>query len=595
MRSIKWVAPLRDGIPTHANGSRCRPSVTSLRSSILLALLVVPLVACQGFVGDRPPGPDDPGGGGGGGGGGSGDGGVDLPEGVVVAAPQSRIPRLTHDEWERTVQELLHLDGASGLESALRTDSLPGEAVFDNPGGMLSVDEVLWAGYQRAATTLAERVTADPALLARVAPGTMDEAGAEAFIRAFGLRAHRRPLEDAEVAEYMALYRAAAGLYGTLGAFPSGIRLVLEAMLQSPFFLYRVELSATPAEDAIPLDDYEVASRLSYALWGSMPDEELFAAAAAGMLSERGGVEVQARRMLEDARAEERVVDFHRQLFDVNDFAGIAPSPTAFPGVSARLGEYAAAEHDLFVRELVFGQDATYGDLLTSTATFVNADLARIYGIPGAFGDELVPVMLNDAERRGVLTQIGFLASNSTRTSPDPIHRGVFIAERIACIPIAAPPANTPPPDPVPGLTNRETIAAHTEQPGSICAGCHAQIINPFGFAFESYDAIGAWRTEDSGFPVDTMSSPPVDGMPTPVSDATELAGALADSEWAHECYSRHWIEFALGRHIAPEDEALIAQLSQPSQRGELAVRELIVSLVTSPAFLTRSAREVSE
>lgn len=566
--------------------------------STLLALLMLPLVACQGFVGDtpaRPGGGDGDGIDGPGDGPGNGTGNGPGDPGVITPAPQSRLPRLTHQEWENTVQSLLYLDGETGLVSSLRTDSLPGEAVFDNPGGMLSVDEVLWAGYQRAASELAERVTSDPALLAQIAPGPANEEGAEAFVREMGLRAHRRPLSDVEVGEYLTLFDRAAGLYGNLGAFESGVRLVLEAMLQSPNFIYRVELSATEHEGTIPLDDWEIASRLSYALWGTMPDEELFAAAAAGMLEDPASVEVQARRMLEDPRAERVVVDFHRQLFDVDKFRGISPSPSAFPEVSDRLGEYAIAEHDAFVREMVFVRGAGYRELLTSPATFVNAELARIYDIPGEFGDELVPVTLNDAERRGVLTQVGFLAANSTTTAPDPIHRGVYVAQRIACIPVAAPPDNTPPPSPVPGQTNRQTIEGHTEQPGSTCAGCHAQIINPFGFPFESYDAIGAWRTEDSGFPVDTSARPAIDGVPTPVANATELADALAESEWAHECYARYWIEYALGRAAEPEDDALITNLASGSRAGDLAVRDLIVSIVTSPAFLTRSTREVSE
>lgn len=546
-----------------------------------LAPVAVLLAACQGFVGDTPNRPGD---------------GDDILEGVVLPAPQTRVPRLTHDQWEATAQDLLHLDGETGLASTLRTDSLPGDAVFTNRGESLHVDEVLWGNYQRAASELADRVTADSALLERLLPpgATMDEAGAASLVRELGLRAHRRPLDATEHEEYMTLYRRGAGLYGALDAFRSGVRLVLEAMLQSPHFLYRVELSSTRVEGVVPLDDYEIASRLSYALWGSMPDEELFAAAAAGMLGDPAGVEAQARRMLDDPRAERMMVDFHRQLFDVDTFAGIAPSPELYPDASEQLGEHAAREHDLFVREIVLEREGTYRDLLTSTTTFANDELARIYGLSGSFGPELVPVTLDESQRRGILTQVGFLASNATRTDPDPIHRGVYLAERIACIHINAPPEDTPPVSPVPGRTNRQSIEDHTEQPGSVCAGCHSQIINPFGFPFESYDAIGGWRTEDRGFTLDTTSSPPIDGVPTPVNDATELAEALADSQWAHECYVRHWIEYALGRHAAAEDAALVTELAEGSRAGELAVRELVVSIVTSRAFLTRNLREVS-
>jgi hypothetical protein len=520
----------------------------------------------------------------------------DLPPGVVIPAPQTRVPRLTHEQWEHTMQDLLQLGGETGHMASLRADSLPGDAIFSNPGGLLQVDEVLWGNYQRAAVALAERVTSDPALLARILPPgtTTDDAGAAAFIRQFGLRAHRRPLEDAEVAEYTTVYQRGRTLYPGVEPFRAGLRLVLEAMLQSPALLYRVELSTTPAQGVIPLSDYELASRLSYALWGSMPDDELFAVAAAGGLRDAAAVEAQARRMLDDPRAERMIIDFHRQLFDVGRFAGIAPSRTDYPETSAQLGAYAIEEHDRFVREVVLRNEGTYRDLLTSTVTFANDELARVYGLSGSFGPELVPVTLDASQRRGVFTQVGFLASHATSTQPDPIHRGVFLAERIACIHINAPPEDTPPVNAMAGLTNRQVIEQHTERPGSVCAGCHAQVINPFGFPFESYDAIGAWRTMDNGFTVDTSANPPIDGVPTPVNNALELADALADSTWAHECYAKHWIEYALGRQASAEDQALVLELAGPSHAGELAVREMIVRIVTSRAFLTRNVREVT-
>ncbi|MCB9591869.1 MAG: DUF1592 domain-containing protein [Sandaracinaceae bacterium] len=548
---------------------------------VFLPSLALLLVACQGFVGDTPVRPGDR---------------NDLPEGVVLPAPQTRLARLTHSQWERTTQDLFGLDEPTGLGTSFRADSLPGDAVFDNPGAALDVDEVLWNGYQRAAGALAERATSDAAILARVAPDTGGavEDQAERFVRDFGARAHRRPLTDDEVGEYLHVYATAAGLFGPLDAHTAGVRLVLEAMLQSPWFLYRVETSRDPDGRIIPLDGWEVASRLSYALWGSMPDEELFAAAAAGMLTTPDGVVTQARRMLDDPRAEATVVDFHRQLFDVRKFEGIVPSPDVFGDVSPRLAEFATREHDLFVTEMVFNRDGGYRDLLTSSDTFVNDELARIYELDGTYSTETFePVSLDPAQRRGIFTQVGFLAANATTRSPDPIHRGVYLAERIACVHIDAPPEDTPPPGVMAGLTNRQTIELHTEQPGSICAGCHAQIINPFGFPFESYDAIGMWQTTDNGQPIDTSGSPPVDGVPTPVADAVQLADALADSEWVHECYVRHWIEFTLGRHAAAEDQALVADLGERSRAGELSIKELIVSLVTSRAFLTRSIEEL--
>jgi hypothetical protein len=358
--------------------------------------------------------------------------------------------------------------------------------------------------------------------------------------------------------------------------------------------LYRLEQSATEDGGVIPLDSYEVASRLSYALWSTMPDPMLFEAAAAGELTDPGAVAEHAERMLGDVRAEAMVEHFHDQLFETEKFAGIEPSEGVFPDVSGDIGASALEEHRRFVRAVVFERDGTYADLLTSNETFVNDDLAAIYGLDGTFTSEFTPVTLDASERRGILTQVGFLAANATSISPDPIHRGVFIARRIACLPLAAPPANIPPLPAPEGRTNREVIESHTQQPGSVCAMCHAPIINPLGFPFESFDAVGAFRTEDNGQMVDTSSTAPVSESETvEVGDAIELAGALADSPSVHSCYTKHWIEQLNGRAITDADGALRDRLGQASADGAVTVRELIAAIVTSPAFLTRSAEEL--
>ncbi len=513
----------------------------------------------------------------------------DIVPGVVQPAPQTRAARLTHLQWENSVQDLFGLDAPLGLASSFQTDALPGGAIFDNPGGSLLVDDGLWTNYRDAAASAAATVTGDSTVMARIDPSS----DAATFIRDFGALAHRRPLTDAETTEYMTVYAAAAGNYGTgVDDHTAGVRLVIEAMLQSPQFLYRVEQSRERSDGTIPLDSYEIASRLSYALWNSMPDRPLFAAAEAGELTDPENVRAHARRMLEDPRADAMMVHYHRQLFEVDEYSGIAPDPATFPNASSQLGAHAATEHDMFVVEIAMRREGTYADLLTSPDTFVNQELADIYGLEGSFDDAFQPVSLDPAQRAGIFTQVGFLANNATSRNPDPIHRGVFVAEQIACVHIEAPPDDVPPVPVIPGATNREMVAMHTEQPGSICAGCHAQIINPFGFPFESYDAVGAWRDEDNGQAVRTDAAPPIDGAATQVAGARDLAHALAESQWTHECYVRHWVEYALGRPAAAEDQALVTDLGARSAAGELTIRELVVELVSSKAFLHRSTRE---
>lgn len=526
--------------------------------------------------------------GGGGNAGSSGsNGSAELP------SPATRAARLTHLQYANTLRDLLDVPMAE-IESAtadLRPDPAQAGFLFDNDSLTLSVDGALFGSYQRVAATLAERVVGDPALLEQATGG----GDAEAFVRSFGLRAHRRPLTDDEVGEYLALHAMGAALEPARPAFDAGVRLVIEAMLLSPSFLYRLELSGDEAGGVIPLDGYELASRLSYALWSTMPDPLLFEAAAGGELSDSGAVAEQAERLMSDQRAEAMVAHFHEQLFETDKLASIRPSASAFPEISSELGAYALQEHERFVRDVVFERDGGYTELLTSNETFVNADLAAIYGLPGTFTDAFVPATLAAGERRGILTQVGFLAAHATSTTPDPIHRGVFIARRIACLPLAAPPANIPPLPPPEGRTNREVIESHTEQPGTVCAMCHAPIINPLGFPFESFDAVGAFRTEDNGQAVDTATSAAVgaNSDPVNVANALELADALAASVDVHSCYTKHWIEQLNGRAATSADDAVRERLAGASVRGEVSIRELIAALVTSPPFLTRSTEEL--
>ncbi|MCA9649751.1 MAG: DUF1592 domain-containing protein [Myxococcales bacterium] len=511
-----------------------------------------------------------------------------------MPAPTTRFFRLTHQQWENTVQDLFGLPEPTGLSAEFRADPFVGGFLFDNNAMSLEVDQALWQGYQRAAVDVAELVVTDPALVAELAPDTGDEATRAAeFIRSFGLRAYRRPLSDAEVAELQALFEGGKTLYEDTTGFEAGMRLVLEAVLQSPWFLYRAELSQDVDGDIIRLDSYEVASRLSYFLWGSMPDEELLDLAAADQLGDPAVVEEQTRRMLESPKAEAVVERFHHQLLEVEKFTRTAPSPAFYPDAPEDLGELAVQEHDLFMRHTVFDQDGSWRDLLTSTETFVNDDLARIYGVEGSFGDEFTRVDLPASERRGIFTQVGFLVANATSVNPDPIHRGAYLARTIACHTIAAPPDNVPPvPAPEENATNRETVVAHTEAPGTECMGCHKPLINPFGFPFESYDSTGAFRTVDNGQTVDASSTVILGSGSVEVKDALDLAEAMAGDEQVHQCYLEHWMEFAMGRPYEEMDAPLVERLSTESL-DDTSVKELLVELTKSRPFLTRSTEEM--
>jgi uncharacterized protein DUF1592/uncharacterized protein DUF1588/uncharacterized protein DUF1595/uncharacterized protein DUF1585/uncharacterized protein DUF1587 len=510
-------------------------------------------------------------------------------------AVATQFARLTHRQWSNTVRDLFELSPRTGVDAGaaeplaleLRQDPRQGGFPFDNHAASLSVDEVLWRGYQHTAAELAERVSADPVLLARIAPPGADRA--RRFVTSFGARAHRRPLAADQVDAYLELFSAGRGAYAGLGEFESGARLVLEAMLQSPFFLYRVEGSGGADGGKRKLDAYELASRLSYTLWDSLPDARLFAQAASGALLEPGAVAREAERMLADERARGVVLAFHAQLFEADRLSQIAPSPRVYPDVSEQLAHSAERERNLFIEYQVLERDGGYKDLLGSSETFVDAELARVYGLSGSFGTEFAKVSLEPRERRGLLTQVAFLASNATSVDPDPIHRGVFIARRVLCKELSAPP-NLPPLPAAGGRTNRQTVEAHTEQTGTSCSACHKSTINPLGFPFETYDAVGRMRTSDNGLPVDSSSLAPIDGAKLPVKDGVELAGALANSAQAHTCYARRWLEYAYGRPSTARDRALIERLGQASRDG-LSVKRLLIELVSAPAFaLTEEA-----
>ncbi len=529
-----------------------------------------------------------------------GDGDSSGPVGTIgeddIPTPSTRFRRLTHKEWQRTLVDLLALeDGPIADEIAstaerFRADPVQGGFIFDGNGDSLEVDSTLWSSYQGAAATIAYQVVSDPTLIDRLVPSAANdnERGA-AFIESWGAKAHRRPLTSAQRDAYTAIFEAGKTAYTEHSGLLGGVRLVMEAFLQSPYFLYRVESSEDAAGGVIPLDGYERASRLSYFFWGTMPDDALFDAARAGTLDSIDGVRTQAQRLVADARARDTLIHFFEKVLEVEKYDTISPSSTAFPDVSGDLSDSARGETAHFLGSVLYDGYGSIRDLLTSTTTYVDDELADIYGLDGTFDDTFVQVELDPTQRAGVLTQVGFLATNSTSVDPDPIHRGVFVAKRFNCIKISAPPDTIPPLPSPNGQSNRQLVTEHTEAEGTSCRNCHTPLINPFGFAYEHYDAIGAYRTEDRSHPVDASAEVLVDDVPTPVDDAVQLASVLAESQGVHECLSGHLIAFAQGRATSNEDSALVQQLGSTSLQNAVSFRDLMVEMAVAVSFLNRS------
>jgi len=558
------------------------PKRVSLAATLVLSLA---LAAC-GEASHGPPASDDDSSLGGAGTGGPG------------PSPEGKVRRLRQAEWERSVRDLFNLADLLPLKTDIPLDPVSQGYLFEGTADSLRMDQTLSIAYQRAAQEAAEILTRYPEVVDAIAPsaGYSDDSDrARGFVTSLLPRAFRRPATDTEFTRYEEQFSLGAASYDDRDPFAAGVRLVIESVLQSPYFMYRTEFSNKASQGGlVPLNGYERATRLSYFLWGTAPDAELFGFAEEGVLDSREGVLAVADRMLGDKRADESLRYFFDRSLDVERYARISPSPSAFPSAPANLSSLAHEEFRRFVVDVVFRKGGGVRDLFTSLETYVNPELAAIYGVSAPAADGFGLVKLDPSQRTGLLTQIGFLASHATSVDPDPIHRGVFVGRNIACLTINAPPANIPPlPDPE-GRTNREVVESHTQEPDTICAECHATLINPLGFPFENYDAIGAYRTLDREQPVDASSEPLIDGNPVPVSNALELSTQLSESLEVHRCFARRIVELGQGRKMTANDEEMAQVLGDASFQEGLSFEQLLIQFVASDAFLFRSPEEAS-
>jgi hypothetical protein len=437
--------------------------------------------------------------------------------------------------------------------------------------------------------------------------GAADDACAAAFIDTFGRRAFRRPVDDERRQWLLDVYHAAIEEM----PFADAMDVLFAAMLQAPELVYAIEEGQ--AVDGLPpeirrLDDHEVASRLSYLLWDTMPDDALFAAADAGELSTSDGLRTQVERMLADPRAEANVQAFVSEWLQLDGgqlhfpLEETVKDPELFPEYSPALQDAMRAEVEALVHRVLFEGDGTLQELFTTTDAYVNASLASLYGVDGpADDDSWTWVELDPAQRAGILTRAAFLTVYGSARAQSPIRRGVYVVEEVLCIPLGDPPPNasdvpvdggeTEDPDGNPVvLTVREDVEARTLE--GTCANCHS-VINPVGFTLEHYDAIGRWQTEElvSGLPVDS-SGMLIGDVAGEVKDGVELSQKLASSEQVRECFADRWMTRALGAKADALDECTVNEVVDTFvQSGD--VRELVVSIVQSDAFRYVNTAEV--
>ncbi|MCA9489846.1 MAG: DUF1592 domain-containing protein [Myxococcales bacterium] len=480
--------------------------------------------------------------------------------------------------------DLLGLTEPTRLSDHFVVDATHG--TFDNESHDLFVDPVLWQQYLIAAEALTDQVLADPALRAHVLSPD-PKVDPEAWIRSFVGRIHRRPLTDAQVAAYLDLFATGADVWESGDDTEDGARQVLQTALQSPWFLYRVESEGTPDDGVVHLDAWDLASKLSYAIWNTMPDEQLFALAESGELLDDEVYAATVHRMITDERARHTLQDLHDQLFKIDSYANIAPDVTLYPQFSPELVRAFQDEAALFLDNVV--QHGTVHDMMTSTETFVNPTLADLYGLDPVPDDGAMhPVDLDPSQRAGLLTLAGRLALQADPTTDSPIRRGIFVNTTVLCVELPPPPAGVNPQIPQdPYLTTRQRVDAYTGE-GTCGQGCHSTYINPIGFAYEHYGALGEWRDDERGLPIDATGSFAFSDGTQGWSNALELASIMGSSPQVHDCYVEHLLTYLYQRYPGESDQVVITRLGAESLTKDEPILDLVADLLLDPSFGVR-------
>jgi mono/diheme cytochrome c family protein len=431
-----------------------------------------------------------------------------------------------------------------------------------------------------------------PAAYAKVMIGSPSDEGrirARRILSQFAFHAYRRPPSDEEINRLVKLFEMARQQSED---FDKAVGVALQAVLVSPHFLFRVEPDRKPdrPDGSYALSDWEIASRMSYFLWSSMPDEELFRLAQQGKLRDPAVREAQVRRMLKDPRISALVESFGGQWLNLRNLQTVQPARRDFPAWDEALRSAMRTETELFFQAII-QEDRSILDFLDADFTFVNEKLAPIYGISGVQGKEFRRVKLTDRNRGGVLTQASVLTvtSNPTRTSP--VKRGKWILDNI----LGTPPP--PPPPDVPELKEdkesvlkgslRERMQQHRANPS--CATCHERM-DVLGFGFENFDAIGAWRTQDGSFKIDSSGTLP-DG--TSFLSTAELKQILMkQDEPFRRCLTEKLLTYALGRGVEAGDRPALAAIAKAVADDGNRFNRMVLEIVQSEPFLRRTVKK---
>ncbi len=505
-----------------------------------------------------------------------------LPDGVQGT---TQLPRLTHRQYARAVSKLLQIEVDPTTDFPSEAPTLDG--YFE--ASVLRVTERLYLDYRRTAESLAEQLVNTPSAYERfVGCATSDSGCQDQFLSSMLLRAYRRPATAEELSRYGTLFEAGNELVASGDAFRDGVQVVVEAVLQSPHFLYRVERGEGDAAIPTPLTQFETATRLAFLLTDSAPDDGLLAEASAARLMTTEELVTQARRLMQTPEFGEKVRDFHSRWLQLEGVLGASKDSNSFPEFSLEVARAMQEETLRYVEEATLNQNGAVSLLLTGSYSFVNDQLASIYGLSGSFSRDFQRVDFPaDAGRAGILTQLSFLTGHSSSsTTTSPILRGVYVLRRILCQEIEDPPPGAegvePPAPAVAPVTTRDFFTWKTSMVA--CTGCHSSI-NPVGFAFEGFDALGRARETENGAPIDSTGTLTLGDSSLNFADASQLVSQIATGKEVRACYAKHWLRYSHGRTESDLDLRTLALIHRALEAPTFGVRELIEQLVQSAAF----------
>ncbi len=506
----------------------------------------------------------------------SGDSGETGDEPAAACADEpmvgpSRMRRLTRNEYDNTVRDLF------GIDDRIATQTFPAD---EKSGGfasndVASISETALDAYFAAAEVIAEQAASS--LAQRVDCELAATDCVDALVRDLGLNAFRRPLSDEETTEYRALYADAQSQWDDEAAG----RILIQAMLLSPHFLYHVEAMAEGAsedEESI-VDDYAIASRLSYLIWQSKPDAELLALAESGEIADPEVRASQATRMLADLRAESAIEAFQREWLQADTIGELTKDTELFPAWNEDLAASIEAEIGDFATAVIVDGDAKLETMLTANWTVADGSVAALYGVDdGPEFDSVSAVIDLDPETRaGILTQVAFLTSTAHAAEPSWVYRGKFVRENLFCDHL---------PDPPPGVeVNDPNDPNRLNDPE--CMSCHL-LIDPIGWTFDQYDALGGFRALDAdGNPYETQGE--VVGRDAGEFDGpVDLAHRLAESQDVADCYAEQWMRFAQRRAVDGDDECVLDTVRESFSESGHDIRKLIVAITATEAFRLR-------